>query len=169
MASPPSVGRSLHQGSIPYAWIASACRLPGSGLHVATACRFLCGRYRGPNRWGLDAIAKGLRISEQSARRGLHTAELAGLLAVERVPGCKLAVSVLDLTGPESKAGPTALVRADSVELVAPCLPAPRKVPPRRGRLLVAGRLGAIGRVRAGVGGLGGFRPLSVFGLPGPG
>jgi hypothetical protein len=66
------------------------------------ACRFLCDRYRGPNRWGLDAIAKGLRISEQSARRGLHGAELAGLLAVEREPGCKLAVSVLDLPRPES-------------------------------------------------------------------
>jgi hypothetical protein len=68
------------------------------------ACRFICDRYRGPNRWGLDAIAKGSRISEQSARRGLHAAELAGLLAVEREPGCKLAVSVLDLPEPESEA-----------------------------------------------------------------
>jgi len=38
----------------------------------------------------------------RSARRGLHAAELAGLLAVEREPGCKLAVSILDLPGPES-------------------------------------------------------------------
>src|SRR5208283_1942396 len=42
------------KGPIPYSWIASACRLPGSGLHVAMACRFLCGRYRRPNRWGLE-------------------------------------------------------------------------------------------------------------------
>ena len=48
-------------------------------------------------------VAKGLRISNDSARRGLHAAELAGLLAVEREPGCKLAVSVLDLTRPETK------------------------------------------------------------------
>ena len=68
------------------------------------ACRFLCCRFRRENRWGLDAIAKGLRISVRSARRGLHAAELAGLLAVEREPGCKLAVSVLDL--PEPEAGP---------------------------------------------------------------
>ena len=47
-------------------------------------------------------VAKGLRISEDSARRGLHAAELAGLLAVEREPGCKLAVSVLDLPEPEA-------------------------------------------------------------------
>jgi hypothetical protein len=52
----------------------------------------------------LPDVAKGLRISEDSARRGLHAAELAGLLAVEREPGCKLSVSVSDLPGPE--AGP---------------------------------------------------------------
>ena len=49
-------------------------------------------------------MAGGLRISTRSARRGFHSAELAGLLAVEREPGCKLAVSVLDLSEPE--AGP---------------------------------------------------------------
>jgi hypothetical protein len=97
-------GDPFIKGPIPYPWLASACRLPGSGLHVAMASLFLCCRFQRPNRWGLDAIARGLRISEQSARRGLHAAELAGLLAVERKPGCKLAVSVLDL--PEPDAGP---------------------------------------------------------------
>ena len=97
-------GDPFIKGPIPYAWIASACRLPGAGLRVAMAFRFLCCRFRRGNRWGLDAIAKGLGISVDSARRGLHSAELAGLLAVEREPGCKLAVSVLDL--PEPEAGP---------------------------------------------------------------
>jgi hypothetical protein len=92
------------KGPIPYPWIASACRLPGAGLRVAMASRFLCRRFRSENRWGRDAIAGGLRISTRSARRGFHAAELAGLLAVEREPGCKLAVSVLDL--PEPEAGP---------------------------------------------------------------
>jgi hypothetical protein len=45
-----------------------------------------------------------LRISVPSGRRGLHSAELAELLVAEREPGCKLAVSVLDLREPE--AGP---------------------------------------------------------------
>jgi hypothetical protein len=98
-------GEPFIKGPIPFPWLASACRLPGSGLHVAMACRFLCCRYRRPNRWGLDAIARGLRISERSARRGLHAAELAGLLAVERESGCKLAVSILDLPGPEPGPG----------------------------------------------------------------
>jgi hypothetical protein len=97
-------GDPFIKGPIPYLWLASACRLSGAGLHVAMAYRFLCCRYRQPNRWGLGAIAKGLQISERSARRGLYTAELAGLLAVDREPGCKLAVSVLDL--PEPEAGP---------------------------------------------------------------
>ena len=50
-------------------------------------------------------MAVGLRISANSVRRGLHAAELAGLLAVVREPGCKLAVFVLDLPGPESRPG----------------------------------------------------------------
>ncbi len=95
-------GDPFIKGPIPYAWIASASRLPGAGLRVAMACRFLCCRFRRPNRWGLGAIARGLEISSDSARRGLHAAELAGLLAVKREPGCKLAVAVLDLPGPES-------------------------------------------------------------------
>jgi len=96
-------GDPFIKGPIPYAWIASACRLPGAGLHVAMAFRFYRGRFRFKprgRRWSLPDVAKGLRISDDSARRGLHGAELAGLLAVERKPGCKLAVSVLDLPGP---------------------------------------------------------------------
>jgi hypothetical protein len=65
------------------------------------AFRFLCCRFRSESRWGLAAIAKGLRISVDSARPGLHTAEL---LSASREPGCKLAVSVLNL--PEPEAGP---------------------------------------------------------------
>jgi hypothetical protein len=90
-------GDPFIKGPIRYVWIASACRLPAAGLRVAMACRFLSCRFRRENRWGLDAIAKGLRISVSATRRGLHSAELAGLPAVEREPGCKLAVSVLDL------------------------------------------------------------------------
>jgi hypothetical protein len=68
------------------------------------AYRFLFCRFKRSNRWGLDPIANGLRITSRSARRGLHSAELAGLLAAEREPGCKLVVSVLDC--PEPEAGP---------------------------------------------------------------
>jgi len=96
-------GDPFIKGPIPYAWIASACWLPGSGLHVAMAYRFHFWRFRfrRGRHWGLDDVAAGLQISANSVRRGLRAAELAGLLAVEREPGCKLSVSVLDLPEPE--------------------------------------------------------------------
>jgi hypothetical protein len=93
-------GESFIKGPIPYVWIAKACRLPGAGLSVVMALRFLCSRFRGANRWGLEVVARELRISIQSARRGVHAAELAGLLSVVREPGCKLSASVLDLVEP---------------------------------------------------------------------
>jgi hypothetical protein len=98
-------GDPFIKGPIPYAWIASACRLPGAGLHVAMSYRFYQDRFRFERRglrWGLPDVAKGLRISLRSARSGLHAAELTGLLSVSREPGCKLAVSVSDLPGPSS-------------------------------------------------------------------
>jgi hypothetical protein len=97
-------GDPFIKGPISFAWIATACRLPGAGLHVAMAYRFHSQRFRfrRGRHWGLDDVAVGLRISANSVRRGLHAAELAGLLAVKREPGCKLAVAVLDLAGSES-------------------------------------------------------------------
>src|SRR3954471_17155165 len=70
-------GDPFIKGPIPYAWIASACRLPGAGLHVAMAYRFYAGRFRFRRRgshWGLPDAARGLGISDDSARRGLHAA-----------------------------------------------------------------------------------------------
>src|SRR3954465_8051960 len=64
-------GEPFLKGPIPYHWIADACRLPGVGLHVATSFRFLCDRYRGPNRWGLEQVTRGLGVSSDTARRGL--------------------------------------------------------------------------------------------------
>jgi hypothetical protein len=98
-------GDPFIKGPIPYAWIASACRLPGSGLHVAMSYRFYRDRFRFKRRglrWGLRDIARGLGISLRSVQYALHAAELAGLLAVERKPGCKPEVSVLNLPEPET-------------------------------------------------------------------
>jgi DNA-binding transcriptional ArsR family regulator len=50
-------------------------------------------------RWGLSEVAEGLQVSAQSVRRGLHTAERAGLLSVERKAGRKPVVTILDLAG----------------------------------------------------------------------
>src|SRR6516164_4281359 len=77
-------GDPFIKGPIAYAWMASACRLPGSGLRVAMSYRFHAGRFRFRygRRWDLSDVAKGLRITPKSARRGLRAAELAGLVSV---------------------------------------------------------------------------------------
>ena len=66
-------GDPFIKGPIPYSWIALACRLPGSGLHVAMACRFLCGRYRRPNRWGLEPPSSPSRAAPRARQGALPT------------------------------------------------------------------------------------------------
>jgi hypothetical protein len=85
------------KGPIPYTWISTACRLPGVGLHVAMAFWFLSCRFRQQNRWGIEAHARGLRVSMRSVQRALHAAELAGLLTVVRQPGHKVEVTVQEV------------------------------------------------------------------------
>ena len=55
-------GDPFTKGPIAYEWIASACRLPGAGLHVTMAYRFDRGRFRfnrRGRRWGLPEVAVG--------------------------------------------------------------------------------------------------------------
>ncbi len=165
-------GDPFIKGPIPYAWIASACRLPGAGLHVAMSYRFYLSRFRFKRRgrrWGLSDVANGLRISDDSARRGLRCGR-AGRVA-GRGTGAGLQAGRLRLGSPGAggRAETSAVVRADPLGLVAPGLPAPGEISPSRVRLLALGRLEPIGRFRAGVGRLGRVRPLPLFGLPGPG
>jgi hypothetical protein len=98
-------GDPFLKGPIPFAWIASACRLPGSGFHVAMSCRFQAKRFgfsRG-RRWGMGDIAEGLRISDDSARRGLHAAERARLVSVVRELGCKPTITILEFVGSDAE------------------------------------------------------------------
>ena len=85
-------GEAFLRGPIAFSWVASACRLPGIGLHVALALRFLRDRFRRgrDRRWTLDGLSQGLQVSPDSVRRGLHACERAGLLSVARKPGCKI-------------------------------------------------------------------------------
>src|SRR5512135_2666115 len=85
-------GEAFLRGPISFLWVATACRLPGVGLHVALVVRFLRDRFRRgrDRRWTLDTIASGLRVSVKSVRRGLDQTERAGLLSVARKPGRKI-------------------------------------------------------------------------------
>ena len=109
---PPATdkGRRSYSGPIPFAWVAAACRLPGRGPHVAFALRFLRDRFRmgRDRRWTLDAIAKGLKVSDDSVRRGLQSAERAGLISVSRRPGRLVIaadVTITKMSQRESDAG----------------------------------------------------------------
>ena len=87
--------------------MASACRLPGIGLHVALSLRFLRDRFRRgrDRRWTLKSLSQGLQVSPDSVRRGLHACERAGLLSVTRKPGCKIIaadVAILKLSERET-------------------------------------------------------------------
>jgi hypothetical protein len=97
-------GDPFIKGPIPFGWIASACRLPGIGLHVAMAYRLHGERFglAHGRHWGIGDSAGGLHVSRHTARRGFHAAERAGLISVVRRPGCKPRVTILDLprTGP---------------------------------------------------------------------
>lgn len=87
-------GETFIKGPIPYEWVASASRLPGSGLAVVMTARFLRGRYHHRQGWSLAEIGERLGLSARSVRRSLASAEAAGLVAVERSPGCKPVVSL---------------------------------------------------------------------------
>lgn len=95
-------GEAFLRGPVPFPWLASACRLPGVGLHVALTLRFLRGRFRlgRDRRWSLDAISKGLGVSDDSVRRALRAAESAGLLSVARRPGCLIVAADVTMNGP---------------------------------------------------------------------
>src|SRR4051812_28945027 len=82
-------GETFLRGPIPFAWVASACQLPGAGLHVAMVVRFLLCRFPRLRAWGLAEIALRPGLHERTAQRGLHAAEAAGLVIVAREPGCK--------------------------------------------------------------------------------
>ncbi len=87
-------GEAFLRGPIPYAWVSTACRLPGSGLHVALGVRFLRGRYGRIERWSIGEVAVGLGLSKSTTRRGLHAAEEAGLVIATREPGCKPSLAI---------------------------------------------------------------------------
>jgi DNA-binding transcriptional regulator YhcF (GntR family) len=90
------------KGPISRGWLVRACRLAGSGLHVAIMIRFLWSRFgKGPGpRWTLDSLARGLRASTLTVRRAMSEAERAGLVEVTRWPGRKVRAADIAIIDP---------------------------------------------------------------------
>lgn len=87
------------KGPIPWAWVTAAARLPGPGFVVALGVRCVRGRSRGEARRSVADLASALGVADRSVQRGLRAAEEAGLVAVDRPPGRKPLLRVVEPGG----------------------------------------------------------------------
>jgi hypothetical protein len=86
------------RGPIPLEWLGVAAQLPGKTLNVAIALWWRHGMANGkPFKLTRKAL-KTLNVERDAASAGLTRLEQAGLIQVERKPGQRPVISILDLT-----------------------------------------------------------------------
>ncbi len=101
------VGQLFLKGPIPWDWLAKAAHAPGRALHVALAVWFEAfvksARTVQLSRARLDDLG----LDRHTTRRGLACLERLGLVSLERRPGCRPQITVLDLSAskPRSEQG----------------------------------------------------------------
>ena len=96
VASPKK--RLFLRGPIPLEWLAAAAKLPGKTIHVGIALWWLRGMAAG-KPFKLTQIAlTAMNVERDAERAGLTRLEQAGLVRVERKPGQRPTISILDLT-----------------------------------------------------------------------
>ena len=84
------------RGPIPLVWLSQAAKLPGKTLNVAIALWWLHGMARDrPFKLTRKAL-KALNVERDAASAGLTRLEQAGLIQVERKPGQRPTVSILN-------------------------------------------------------------------------
>lgn len=89
--------RPYLRGPIPLAWIQAAAQLPGCALQVGIALWYRVGLQRGGRAIDLNlSRLTQFGADRHSAARGLRNLEDARLVAVERRPGAKPLVTILD-------------------------------------------------------------------------
>lgn len=89
--------RAFLRGPVPWAWLDRAAALESAALSVALALRFRQGLQRGADvvTVNLGQLAMG-DAHQNTVRRGLHALENAGLISVQRPPGCNLLVTFVN-------------------------------------------------------------------------
>ncbi len=85
-------------GPIPLEWLAVAASLPGKSLHLAIALRWRHGMTKGKPFKLTKAALAALNVERDAERLGLGRLEHAGLIQVERKPGQRPTISILELT-----------------------------------------------------------------------
>lgn len=90
-------GQPFVKGPIPLAWLTRAAALPGKALAVGIAIWHRVGLKRTRMvRLSLSSVEKLFGVQRDAARRGLAALEKAGLVSVQRRPGCAPQVTVSD-------------------------------------------------------------------------
>jgi len=94
----PKIDGPFIRGPIPMNWVHKAIHLPGQCLGIGLVLFYYCG-LRKSNRVkvGINDIKEQIGFSWDTIRRGLLALEEAGLIEVERHPGCKPIITVLSL------------------------------------------------------------------------
>jgi len=86
------------RGPIPLEWLAVAAKLPGKTINVALALWWRHGMAKGKPFKLTQMALKAMNVERDAERAGLARLEQAGLIRVERKPGQRPIVSMLNLT-----------------------------------------------------------------------
>ena len=86
------------RGPIPLEWLAVAAKLPGKTINVALALWWRHGMAKGKPFKLTQMALKAMNVERDAESAGLARLEQAGLIRVERKPGQRPIVSILDLT-----------------------------------------------------------------------
>jgi hypothetical protein len=86
------------RGPIPLEWLAVAAKLPGKTINVAIALWWRYGMAKGKPLKLTQMALKTMNVERDAANDGLTRLEQAGLIEVERKPGQRPTISILDLT-----------------------------------------------------------------------
>jgi hypothetical protein len=97
-------GERFLKGPIPWSWLVRAMGLRGSTLRVALVLWYLAGMAKGSAVVRLS-LSKVPGISRWAAAKGLGALEEARLVEVERHPGRKPVVTILDVAGQTDAGG----------------------------------------------------------------
>ena len=84
------------RGPIPLEWLSVAANLPGKTLNVAVALWWRHGMAKGKPFKLTQTALKTMNVERDAERLGLARLEQAGLIQVERKPGQRPTISILD-------------------------------------------------------------------------
>lgn len=85
------------KGPVPWSWIKAAARLPGSALTVGLTLWRLSGATKSKTVHLANSETEVLGVGRSANSRALLALEQAGLVIVERRPGCLPKATILDV------------------------------------------------------------------------